>query len=246
MVLCRQDGRGHENGHLLAALYRLEDAAKGHLGLAVADVADYQPVHGPAGFHVELDIGGGSELVERLLVWKGCFELRLPGRVLRVCEARCNGPSGVDLEQLFGEVGDRALDALLGTQPLGAAQLAQGRILPARVTADAVDLLDRQEDLVGAGEAQLQVVPFLAGDATAEHALVAGDAVVDVHDEIARRKTLEHVARDDASQRLGSPNPDGAEELAVGDEHEPIRAAGEPAVEAPADEDAAPPRGSLG
>ena len=44
-VLVRQHGRRHEDGHLLAVLDRLEGRPQGDLGLAVADVADDEPVH---------------------------------------------------------------------------------------------------------------------------------------------------------------------------------------------------------
>ena len=114
--------------------------------------------------------------------------------------------------------------------------LRQGRALAARVAGDPADLLDRDEDPVAAGERQLEVVAILAGAAAAEHPLVAGDAVIDVDDEVARRQALEDVARDDPPQRLRPADPDGAEQLPVGDEGEPVRAAVEAAVEAPLDE----------
>ena len=47
VVLGREDRRGHQHGDLLAVLDRLERGAQGDLGLAVADVADDQPIHRP-------------------------------------------------------------------------------------------------------------------------------------------------------------------------------------------------------
>ncbi len=236
VVLGGEDGRGHEHGHLLAALDRFEHAAKRDFGLAVADVADDQAIHRPAGLHVELDLGRRPQLVQRFLVRERGLDLLLPRGVRRVSEAGRGGASGVDLEKLFGEVGDRALDPLLGAEPLRAAELGERRVLAARVAADAIDLLDRQEDLVGAGEAQLQVVALLTGGAAPEHPLIAGDAVVDVDDEIALGQPLQDVARNDASEGLGAANADGAEQLAVRDEHEAVGAAGEATVQAAADQ----------
>ena len=148
------------------------------------------------------------------------------------------GPGRVQLEQLVGEVRDGLADALLRPQPLRAAQLREVGVLGAAVARDPVDLLDRDEDLVRAGEAQLEVVAVLAlGPVAApEHPLVAGDAVVDVDDEVARRQPLEDVAGHDAPERLRPADADGAEQLAVGDEDEAVRAALEAAVEAPLDE----------
>ena len=86
------------------------------------------------------------------------------------------------------------------------------------------------------GEADLEVVALLPRHPAPEHLLVAPDPVVDVDDEIARGEALEDVARHDAPERLGPPDADGPEQLAVGDDDEAVRAAGEPGVEAPRDE----------
>jgi len=77
-MLRREDGRRHEDRHLPAALERLERPAQRHFRLAVTDVADDEAVHRTAGLHVELDLGRGSELVERLLVRERGLELLLP------------------------------------------------------------------------------------------------------------------------------------------------------------------------
>ena len=89
-----------------------------------------------------------------------------------------------------------------------------------------------------AGEAQLEVVAVLALALVAapEHPLVAGDAVIDVDDEVAGRQALEDVARDDPPHRLRPADADGPEQLAVRDEGKAVRAALEAAVEAALDE----------
>ena len=92
------------------------------------------------------------------------------------------------------------------------------------------------EDPVAGGERELEVVALLAGAAAAEHLLVAGDAVVDVDDEVAGRQALEDVARDDPPERLGAADADGPEELPVGDDDEAVRPAGEAGVQAAPDE----------
>ena len=236
LVLRGEDGRRHEDGDLLAVLGRLERGPQRDLGLAVADVADDEPVHRPDELHVGLDLGRGAQLVDRLLVRERRLHLGLPRRVGRERVAPRVGARGVQREQLLGEVVDRLADALLGAQPLGPAEPRQGRSLAARVAADPADLLDRDEDPVAAGERQLEVVAILAGAAAAEHLLVAGDAVIDVDDEVARRQALEDVARDDPPEGPRPADPDRAEQLPVGDEGEAVRAADEAAVEAPIDE----------
>src|SRR5439155_10392444 len=98
--------------------------------------------------------------------------------------------------------------------PFRATELGELRSIAARIPADACDLFDRDEDPVPAGEAQLEVVALVAGTRAApEHLLVARDAVVDVHDEVARREAFEDVARDDAPKGLRPPDADGAEQF---------------------------------
>ena len=132
VVLGREHGRRHEHGHLLAVLDRLERAAQGDLGLAVANVANDEPVHRPAGFHVELHLGGGAQLVGRLLVREARLHLGLPGRVDREGVTARGCPGRVQGQQLLGKVGDRALDPLLRAQPLAAAEPARAGASPRR------------------------------------------------------------------------------------------------------------------
>ena len=123
VVLRREDGRRHEHRDLLAVLRRLECRAQGHLGLAVADVADHEPVHRPLLLHVGLDLGGGAQLVEGLLVRERRLHLLLPGRVVVEGMALRPGPRGVEAKEVLGQVRDGLADALLGAQPLRAAEL---------------------------------------------------------------------------------------------------------------------------
>ena len=51
-VLLGEHGGGHQHRHLAAVGHRLERRAQRDLGLAVADVARDQPVHGPRALHV--------------------------------------------------------------------------------------------------------------------------------------------------------------------------------------------------
>ena len=222
VVLGSEDGRRDEDRDLLPVLGRLERAAERDLGLAVPDIADDEAVHRPAGLHVVLHLEDRTELVDGLLVREARLHLGLPRRVGGVGIAGRVGTGGVEREELLGEVRDRVPDALLRAQPLRAAQLRQLRALAARVAGDTGDLLDRDEDPVARGEADLEIVALIAlAGAAPEHPLVAGDAVVDVDDEVAGRQALEDVPRYHPPHRLGPSNPDVAEQLAVRDEDRP-------------------------
>ena len=83
-MLLGQDGGRHEKRRLLAFLHRLENGADSHLGLAEADVAADEPVHGARALHVLLGLENGALLVLRLLVDKGFLEFALPRRIGRI------------------------------------------------------------------------------------------------------------------------------------------------------------------
>ena len=112
-MLGGQDGRRYEDRNLLAVLDRLEGGPQRDLGLAVPDVADDETIHRPARFHVELDLGHGAELVDRLLVRERRLELALPRGVRREGVAFGPCPCRIQLEQLLGEVAHRLADASL-------------------------------------------------------------------------------------------------------------------------------------
>ena len=77
-VLAGQQGGGHQHGGLVAVLDRLEDGPDGHLGLAEADVAADQPVHGLGPLHVGLDLLDGLQLVGGLDEGERRLQLGLP------------------------------------------------------------------------------------------------------------------------------------------------------------------------
>lgn len=99
-VLLDQEGRGDEDGDLLAVLDRLEGRAHRDLRLAVADVAADQPVHGHGLLHVLLDLGDGGELVGRLRVREGVLQFALPGGVRAEDVAGGRHPGRVELDQV--------------------------------------------------------------------------------------------------------------------------------------------------
>ena len=77
-VLLGQDRGGHQHRDLLAPLHRLEGGPDRDLGLAVADVAHEQPVHGDRPLRSPLDVLGGLPLVGRVFIEEARLELALP------------------------------------------------------------------------------------------------------------------------------------------------------------------------
>ena len=117
--------------------------------------------------------------------------------------SRCHGVSAakawpgrvhallVEHDQLLGDLGHRRAHLGLGLLPLAAAHAAEGRRLAAGVVAHRVDLVGRHVELVVAAVLEQQVVALDAADGPLDHAAVAGDAVLVVHDVVARLEVVE-------------------------------------------------------
>ena len=95
-------------------------------------------------------------LIRRQLVLEGVLELLLPVRVGAEGVARNRLARGVELQQLLGHVAHGLLDRGLRALPRRAAQPIDRRPRRAGVLLDQVEPLDRDEQLVVAGVAQLE------------------------------------------------------------------------------------------
>ena len=141
-MLEREHRRRREHGDLLAVHHRLERGAHGDFRLAVADVAAQQAIHRRRRFHIVLDLGDRRGLIDRQLVRERRLELFLPVRVGRERVAGNGFALRIELEQLFGHVAHRLLDARLGLFPRGAAEPIECRPCAARVLLNEIKAFD--------------------------------------------------------------------------------------------------------
>ena len=211
-VLLGQHGRRHEHRHLVARVDRLERRPHGDLGLAVAHVAAEQAVHRPRGLHVLLDRLQGGQLVGRFLEGERGVEFVLPLGIDAEADARPRRPHGLQFEHLGGHVGDGRFDPLLLLVPEPPAQPGQRRpaLRPADVLLHQADLRDRHVELRLAVEFQFQVLLDLAVLLQQLHAAIAGDAVAEMHHQIA------FVQFEEAVDRAAQMPPRGGRPLHVG------------------------------
>ncbi|CAM5275515.1 hypothetical protein SGRIM128S_04483 [Streptomyces griseomycini] len=191
-VLLHQQRRRDEDGDLLAVLDGLEGGPHRDLGLAVADVAADQAVHGDRLLHVLLDLGDGGELVGRLRVGEGVLQLPLPGGVGAEGVARRRHPRAVQLDQVGRDLLDGLLGARLGLGPVRAAEAVQGGRLAADVLGDLLQLVGGDVEAVaglaalGGGVLHDQVLAGGALHGALHHLDVPADAVLLVDDVVAR------------------------------------------------------------
>ncbi|MNZ56012.1 hypothetical protein D3C78_739490 [compost metagenome] len=182
MLLGEQGGR-HQHGYLPAAVHRDEGGAHRHFGLAEADVAADQAVHWLVGEHVGEHCFDGGLLVRRLLEGEAGGEGDVVG--LRVLErvALARRSAGVDVEQFGGDVADLFGGLALGFLPDLGAQPVQRRqrVVGAGVAGDQVQAGHRHVELGFLGVFEHEEFGGLALDFQGDQAVVAADAVVDVH-----------------------------------------------------------------
>ncbi len=215
-VLLGQQGGRHQHRGLVAVLHRLEHGPERDLGLAEADVAADEAVHRDGQLHVGLDLVDGGALVGCRLVRERLLELALPGRVGREGVARRVDALLVEHDQLLGDLGHRRAHLGLGLLPLAPAHAAERGRLAAGVVADGVDLVGRHVEPVVAAVLEQQVVALDPADGPLDHAAVAGDAVLVVHDVVARLEVVEEPGRLAASGPGPTVGPPPAGDVGLG------------------------------
>src|SRR5690606_4957067 len=128
---------------------------------------------------------------------EGVLKLGLPLRVGRVGAALQALAFGADAEHARGEGLDALFGAAAGFLPTAAAELAEGgrAAADADVATDLVRLGHRHEELGALGVVQHQHLLAAAAGAALLKAAVAGDAMLEVHDDVAGVQFAQDVAR---------------------------------------------------
>ena len=202
MLATKQRGGG-DHRDLLAVHGDDEGGAQRNLGLAEADIAAHQPVHGPARAKVAQDLLDRLGLVVGLGIGKarGKFIIDAGGRQHGI--GGSGRPHRGRAHQLLGDVLQALLDSCLARLPLHAAQPVEldGRILRA-VARQHFDVLDGHIELVVALVDHLQAVMGSAANIEGLEPFVAPDAMIGMDDEIALGEGRQFGQE---TIRLGSP-----------------------------------------
>ena len=189
-VLARQQRGRHHDGDLLAVHRGDEGGAQRDFGLAEADIAADEPIHRPAGGQIVAHGGDGGLLIVGLLVGESGAEL--------VVEAGADGeqrrlaqlPLGGDFYQLARHLADAVLHARLARLPGRPAEPVKLDVgLFGTVARQELDVLDGKKKLVAAVIVDFQTIVRRARRLDGAKPDKAADAVIDVHDQIAGRKT---------------------------------------------------------
>ncbi len=207
-MLLGEQGRRHQDRHLLAVIDCGEGGAQRHFRLAETDVAADDAVHRIPGREVREHLVDGARLVLGRLEREVLLEGPVVGLGPAEPVAGAGGPSRVDVEQLRGDVADPARGLLPGFRPLVAAQPVQRRVFGrrARVTRHQVQRADGHVQLVAVGILEAQEFARHAAGFQGDQALVASDAVLRVHDGGAGRQVVQ-LADDGLGIALGAPAP---------------------------------------
>ena len=193
VVLEREDSSGREHGDLLVVAQGLEGGAHRDFGLAVADVAAQQAIHGELRFHVALHVGDGLRLVLGLVVFERVFELLHPLRVGRKDVPLRGLALRIELEQLVGHILHRLAHARFGLAPRGAAQVIQDGLRALRRTIFLHQIEPSQRNIEPRGFGILEQHEFRGAVALVDflQALILPDAVLHVDNVIANLQIAE-------------------------------------------------------
>jgi hypothetical protein len=196
-VLVGEHRGGDEQRHLPAGAGHAEGCAHGDLGLAEADVAAQQPVHRTLARKVGQDVLVGLGLVLCVGVGEGVdqvaheLEVEVPGGALVQLAL------GLDLDQIGGQVEQRAFDLLAPPAERLPADLVARRRRTARadVALHQVDARRRHEQAHVVGEQEVQVLLLAVAAPHALEPLEQRQPVHRVHDEVARLQLEERLQR---------------------------------------------------
>ena len=190
VMLARQQGGGHHHRHLLAAHGPREGGAQRHLGLAEADIAADEAVHGTTGIEIGQDGVDGGGLVLGLLECEAGGELAV--EAVRSLEAGrlAHEALGRDLDELAGHLQDALLHLGLAGLPGTAAETIEGNLRIFRAVAgQKLDILHRQQQQ-SAGILDLQAIVRRARRRHRLEADEPADAVIGMDHEIAGLQRL--------------------------------------------------------
>ena len=188
-MLAREQCRRHDDGDLLALNRGGEGGAQRDLRLAEADVAADEPVHWPPGGHVVKDGFDRGELIFRLVIGKAGAEFGVEPFGRNEFRRRAHLPRGGDFDKPRRHFEDALAHARLALLPAAAAQAVELDLgVLGAVTREKIEVFDRQEQLGAFGVMQFKAVMRRAIGLDRLQADEAADAVVDMHDDVARRK----------------------------------------------------------
>ena len=187
VMLQRQDGRRHENRHLLAVASGLEGGSDGDFRFTETDIAADEAVHRAGILHVPLHGRGGRLLIGRIFIHEGRFQFFLQIGVRREGVALGSAPLGIQLNQVLGDILDLFLGVVFQRDPgLGTQFVDFGRfaVLGAE-TGNLMQRMHRNEDHVAILVGDLHHFPHAAEIiAQADQATKNAYTMVDVHDVI--------------------------------------------------------------
>ena len=106
-----KNGGRHKHRHLLGVTGCLECCTHRHFGLSKPDITADQPVHRTGTLHICLYVIGSLQLIRRILIEEGCFQLVLHEGVAREGKPFLLQSLGINLDQVAGDV----LNPFLGT-----------------------------------------------------------------------------------------------------------------------------------
>ena len=193
-MLADEDRRRGEDRHLFALEDGFEGGADGDLGLAVADIAAEEAVHGAVRLHVGLDLRDRPVLVVGEIVFEGVLELALPRGVGRELESARASSNCRQSEQGRGHLADRLLDPRLAFGPGRSSEpveLRAGLAVSRCVLLDEIRAFDGDQEIVASAVGEDQHLEFAVFHNHPAEPVESPDAVIEVDHRVAGSEVAE-------------------------------------------------------
>ena len=186
-MLAGQQSCRHDDGDLLAPDGRNEGGAQRDFRFAEADIATNKPIHRTSRAEVLESRVDGRQLIVGLLVRETGAKFVIGSRADCQAGRVAQLPFGGDLDQFARNLTDAALHPRLARLPVAAAEpIKIDRRFLRPITRQQIDVFDGQEQFVAAGIVDFEAIVRRACRLDGLQPSKTTDAVVDMHDQIAR------------------------------------------------------------
>ena len=191
-MLLHEQGGWYENGNLFSILHCFEGCPDGDFGLAIADIAADQPVHGDSTFHIPLDFIDRAELIGCFDVLEGIFEFMLPWRVRSKCIALRRLACCIESNEFASNLFNGFAGMTFGFLPISTSQAMHARCFTTDITCDQIQLVHGNEQSVrwltafARGIFNNQIFSLSTRDCPCDHFNIAANTMVLVNNKIAR------------------------------------------------------------
>ncbi|CAB4720281.1 unannotated protein [freshwater metagenome] len=190
-MLLGKKRRWNKDRCLFAILHRLKHCPDRNFGLSESHIATHKAIHRRLAFHVGFDFVNCRLLIRRRFKRERLFKFALPWRIGTECVTRGVNPLLIKHHEFLRDSRYGFTNTSFVLLPLAAPESTQARRVTAGKGPHRIDLIAWNIKAIVSSIFKKQVVALNATDRSFHHSAVATNAMLVVHDEIARCEVVE-------------------------------------------------------